>query len=149
MGGDTGILIMCERPYSPMQYGSPKSSRVAVWLDEQAWQLFGDPRRVSKTLGVISGDSRLGRAAMAFSSATPDRLHTTPDRPCACAGESGSSPDPDTRTFVWRKSQKVSATTPCVCVWGTAEHGDHLDQLTKGPHSLRRLIHGARRRAQR
>jgi hypothetical protein len=47
-GGDTGDLIMCEQPYSPMQYGSPKSSRVASWLDEQAWQLFGPPREVSK-----------------------------------------------------------------------------------------------------
>lgn len=69
------------------------------------------PDEFSKTLGVIWGDSRLGRAAMAFSSATPDRLHTTPDRPCAWAGEAGSSPDPDTRDVC---VERKSVQQPCV-----------------------------------
>ena len=57
------------------------------------------------------------------------RLHTTPDRLCAC-GRVRSSPEPGTRTFVWRKSVPP-------CVFG-ARHGDH----SKAPHRMRRLIHG-------
>lgn len=55
-GGEHGGLIMCEQRYSPMQYGSPKSSRVASWLDEQAWQLFGTMVWVSKPW-VSSGET--------------------------------------------------------------------------------------------
>ena len=39
-----------------MQYGSPKSRRIVSWLDEQAWQLFGTLREVSKPW-VSSGET--------------------------------------------------------------------------------------------
>ena len=102
-GGDTGDLIMCEQPYSPMQYGSPKSSQVASWLDEQAWQLFGPPREVSKPW--VSSLGTPGWAVQPWPS--PVLLQTDSILlqivPARCAGESGSSPDPDTRPFVWRR----------------------------------------------
>ena len=122
---------------SPMQYGPPKSRRIVSWLDEQAWQLFGTTREVSKPW-VSSGETP-GWAVQPWPS--PVLLQSDSILlqivPARAAGESGHL-------------QSAARGRLCgVKVSATMRHGMASmarRSLTRLPHSLRRLIHGERER---
>ena len=120
-----------------MQYGPPKSRRIVSWLDEQAWQLFGTTREVSKAW-VSSGETP-GWAVQPWPS--PVLLQSDSILlqivPARAAGESGHL-------------QSAARGRLCgVKVSATMRHGMASmarRSLTRLPHSLRRLIHGERER---